>query len=1066
VKEGETMAKATKLGDLLIGIQLQTKALEQGLNEVKKQLNKHGKDVRKTGDDYGKLAIVAGVAFYKIAGSITKGIEAYNQFNSASVGLKSIVQGTGQDFQQAQKFIELYIQDGLIPASNAMTAYKNLASRGYGQDQIAATMTSLKDSAAFGRQAALSMGEAVQSATEGLKNENSILVDNAGVTKNVSKMWEEYAATVGKTANELSKTEKIQAEYLGIMKETRFQIGDAAKYSKELAGAQAQNAAATLKLSQAFGQSLAPILKEIYAIMTPLIQSITSFVQENQTLVGVSTIVITVALGLITAFTSLKAATLLLRPAIAGLNAALSGLLAHPVILALVALAAVIGYVVIKNQQAKRATEEYNAALAEHNRLVKEGISDVQVASEQEKIDKLKELSKQYDEATAKYNEYKTASKDIPASSRQDVIKYNSQNQIQIQAYTKDIANLKAEMKAYGATEETVAKIIAEKEKALKKAQQASMEELNAAARDIAQKRVSIIETENLINVYNKATKGSSEWREAQQKLADQFPQFSTASGIIIKAIEGVTKAENTNVTNEWKLLQDKVKIAAAEIKLESEVTRAKIAALEAARNIMIEDGAMSTIILNRLTRITAEIAAQRALIDGDTSALDALNALAKSTVNNITGIKPVDLGKYTTSAYENKAMESALKVMEHKKRMDQLTLEDEVTTLDLILQKHARTADEKMDLEEKLYEAKKALLERDKKANEDYLDSIEQNIKDRTDASFNWIDDKKAYSDLSGTEEIAAYERMIKYHKDYLNERMKDTKLEKLEKDKIYASELVTIKDLERKIFEVKKSAVEQSVNDYIDKKRKQYDWEEDQEKEVLNNKLKALDKEYAEKENKLRAGDRKAELNNLYAQEKKYLNAATEEGKNRLKQIQEDIKQLNREGEKDRADEEKASRKEAIEKEITDNQEKYKSLKDSLETSQNEMLAAATEFAKESDSIMTDTTNTFGDSLLSMFKLFDTNNDSLMKQGLAKLKTFAEEYSKIMNSLQLDPSKLFSGNSVGSTNKLNQKGVTVNVNDYGDKIINSKDEAVDYTKELFDTAVNSARIWGGNIA
>ena len=33
--------------------------------------------------------------------------------------------------------------------------------------------------------------------TEGLKNENSILVDNAGVTKNVAKMWEDYAKAIG-----------------------------------------------------------------------------------------------------------------------------------------------------------------------------------------------------------------------------------------------------------------------------------------------------------------------------------------------------------------------------------------------------------------------------------------------------------------------------------------------------------------------------------------------------------------------------------------------------------------------------------------------------------------------------------------------------------------------------------------------------------------------------------------------------------------------------------------------------------------------------------------------------
>ena len=52
-----------------------------------------------------------------------------------------------------------------------------LAARGYTDDQIQKTMVALKDSAAFGRQSAYTIGEAVQTATEGLKNENSILVN-------------------------------------------------------------------------------------------------------------------------------------------------------------------------------------------------------------------------------------------------------------------------------------------------------------------------------------------------------------------------------------------------------------------------------------------------------------------------------------------------------------------------------------------------------------------------------------------------------------------------------------------------------------------------------------------------------------------------------------------------------------------------------------------------------------------------------------------------------------------------------------------------------------------------
>ena len=52
------------------------------------------------------------------------------------------------------------------------------------------------------------MGEAVKSATDGIRNENSVLVDNAGVTKNLSVIWEEYAASIGKGVGSLNSGRK------------------------------------------------------------------------------------------------------------------------------------------------------------------------------------------------------------------------------------------------------------------------------------------------------------------------------------------------------------------------------------------------------------------------------------------------------------------------------------------------------------------------------------------------------------------------------------------------------------------------------------------------------------------------------------------------------------------------------------------------------------------------------------------------------------------------------------------------------------------------------------------
>lgn len=168
--------KVSDLGELAIAIALKTQALEQGLKEVERKLNTHSKKVKDTGQNYDKLAIVAGLAFWKISSSITSGIDAFNQYNNAIVGLRSIVQSTGNDFGKAQKFIEEYTQDGLVGAADAATALKNLLARGYTDTQAIDVLNRLKDAASFGRQASLGLGQAVSSATEGLKNENSVLV--------------------------------------------------------------------------------------------------------------------------------------------------------------------------------------------------------------------------------------------------------------------------------------------------------------------------------------------------------------------------------------------------------------------------------------------------------------------------------------------------------------------------------------------------------------------------------------------------------------------------------------------------------------------------------------------------------------------------------------------------------------------------------------------------------------------------------------------------------------------------------------------------------------------------
>ena len=270
-------------------INIDTKIDSSGFNQGVKGLSSNLDGITSS---LKKLAAAAGIAF-GVAAVVNFGkasVSAATELSNAMMGLQSIMEGQGRSFKAAQKFVQQYTADGLIPATNAITAYKNLASRGYTDPQIQDTLQALKDSAAFGRQASYSLGDAVETATEGLKNENSILVDNAGVTKNVAKMWEDYAKSIGVSTNDLTKQQKIQAEYNGIMEETRFQTGDAAKLAGTYSGQVLLLGYNFNNLKVAVGNALIPIARAVLpglnAIITALTRVANLFAQVTTALFG------------------------------------------------------------------------------------------------------------------------------------------------------------------------------------------------------------------------------------------------------------------------------------------------------------------------------------------------------------------------------------------------------------------------------------------------------------------------------------------------------------------------------------------------------------------------------------------------------------------------------------------------------------------------------------------------------------------------------------------------------------------------------------------------------------
>ena len=216
--------------------------------------------------------------------AVNQGVADTNAYKDALRGLSSVADYAGVS-QGAIEEATAKVTNEFFNAEAAATSLKNLLLRGFSLDQAVNTIQRLQDSAAYGRQASLTLSDAVKSATEGLKNENSILVDNAGVTKNVAKMWEEYAKQRGISTAAMTQAQRVEAEYLGIQQETAAMTGDLASLQDTLSGKMAKAENQAYLLSKAFGEANTQLKAAETDLKNGLLQGLTELVQ---TLPGVT----------------------------------------------------------------------------------------------------------------------------------------------------------------------------------------------------------------------------------------------------------------------------------------------------------------------------------------------------------------------------------------------------------------------------------------------------------------------------------------------------------------------------------------------------------------------------------------------------------------------------------------------------------------------------------------------------------------------------------------------------------------------------------------------------------
>jgi len=195
-------------------------------------------------------------AFSLVKTSIIDSISASERWRNSMLGLSSVANSTGNSISMVKQAAIELTNDGLLTLADAGAGLKNLLATGFDLPQAIQVMKTFKDAAAFNRQGTLEFGNAIVRATEGVKNQISALVDNVGITKNLSVIMKEYGYTMQDLSDATKGAAARQALYNGLVKEGSLFMGDAAKLANQYSGAVSRLENVTFKVQANFGSLL------------------------------------------------------------------------------------------------------------------------------------------------------------------------------------------------------------------------------------------------------------------------------------------------------------------------------------------------------------------------------------------------------------------------------------------------------------------------------------------------------------------------------------------------------------------------------------------------------------------------------------------------------------------------------------------------------------------------------------------------------------------------------------------------------------------------------------------
>jgi DNA repair exonuclease SbcCD ATPase subunit len=334
--------------------------LDKGLQQAANNVKQFTKTV-----DAALSAVAWGALTKKIVDIGDAATQVYTSQQRALSGLSSMATAFGRDADAAQKAAQDLAGDGILPLTTAASGLRNMLGE-LPLDQATQLMSIFMDRAAVGRAESVGFAQAVENLAESFKTESSELGNMSGMTENWSQIIEVGAQKLGKHTDELSKAERAQAKYLGVVELSRPYMGMATQATQGLAGAQMELESSTKELTASIGEALAPAVASYDRTAADAAKSVAEWVKQNQEAVRTTALMSGGAAGAVAGLTTLITTVRMLAAAAGGGWAGLA-------LLAVTALGGAMGgyaaEVAVASEEAARQKEKLTGLVGEYNRL-------------------------------------------------------------------------------------------------------------------------------------------------------------------------------------------------------------------------------------------------------------------------------------------------------------------------------------------------------------------------------------------------------------------------------------------------------------------------------------------------------------------------------------------------------------------------------------------------------------------------------------------------------------------------------------------------------------------------